>query len=203
MMAKHLVIVSLVYEFILTLLCSTQILMRFLYPLAMNTIVKKYIKSSLEACCDSYFNWDSKCVVNGGGSQAKTDTYLKFYANYMENVCVQSCSKDDGLAVEANCGGLASYWLQTYDSAKECCEGKFFWLNQDLCIAKSTGTESEEYEGSGKWYVNVKWDACVQDCSVDNGDDCEGPPEWLGKALYDTKKQCCDTVLFWLSDECY
>ena len=81
--------------------------------------------------------------------------------------------------------------------------GKFFWLNQDLCIAKSTGTESEEYEGSGKWYVNVKWDACVQDCSVDNGDDCEGPPEWLGKALYDTKKQCCDTVLFWLSDECY
>ena len=161
------------------------------------------IKSSVEACCAFFFSWSSNCIADSGGDQAQTDTYLEFYVNYKDLSCVQSCSKDDDLAVEvgANCGGLASSWLQTYKSAEECCKNKFNWLNQEKCIAKSTGTESKEYEGTNGWYVNVEWDACVQDCHVDNGDDCDGPPDWYGKALYDTKKECCET-LFWV-EECY
>ena len=131
----------------------------FLHVTLLKLIVKNngIIKSSVEACCASYFSWNSNCIVDSGGDQAQTDTYLQFYANYGDSSCVQSCST--GADVEANCGGLASWWLQTYKSAKECCKNKFYWVNQEECIAKSTGTESKEYEGTNGWYVNVEWDA--------------------------------------------
>jgi len=160
-----------------------------------------YIKDSLKACCDFYYGWNSNCVAEGGGSPAQTDSYLEFYANYPNLSCHQSCPKDEDLVVEANCGGMASLWMPTYKSAKECCKNNFNWVNQEKCIAKSTGTESKEYEGTNGWYINVEWDACVQDCHVDNGDDCDGPPDWYGKVLYDSKKECCES-LFWV-EECY
>ena len=183
---------------------NTNTISLFCHP--RNTIVKLnggYIKDSLKACCDYYYAWNSNCVAEGGGSPSQTDSYLEFYANYKKESCVQSCPEEDDLVVEANCGGLVSWWVPTYKLAKECCKHNFNWVNQEKCISQSTTGVESSYKGTYGWYINIKWDACVQDCPKDNGDDCNGPPVWSGKGLLDTKKECCDEYLFWAREECY
>merc|ERR1719384_1626934 len=71
-----------------------------------------------------------------------------------------------------NCGGIAENWQELYADAAACCDGKLWWVEQNACVATSTGTTATAAAGSGNWYR--KGEKCVKDCNDSSDAQCGG-----------------------------
>ncbi|KAL7527040.1 hypothetical protein ACHAXR_001771 [Thalassiosira sp. AJA248-18] len=173
------------------------------YPLYMKR-QGSYFQSSLADCCKKYYSWAySKCLELGGGDAGVIATD-EFYADYSKLSCVQDCPKDTS---GKNCGGLVEgNWVGTYKTAKECCDGKLWWVDENTCIAESTKDASDlnvAQAGSGKYYVHWGEAKCVKDCAETPTDPrCGGLAErW--DPLFDSANSCCSSKLSYIDrSEC-
>jgi len=160
----------------------------------------KFVKGSLEECCNAYYSWAfDDCMVLGGADKSTASNLDDFYVDYYSNSCKQSCFEKDATDTK-NCGGIAPNWMQTFRTADACCSTKLFWLDQASCIAASTKkTINEEDKGSKDWYVDWEMYKCVRDCVKGTGSNCGGlAGNW--DDLFITSSSCCNTMLPWLSD---
>jgi len=151
---------------------------------------------TLEACCKDHYGWDSAygdCIINGGGSSDFGDN--KFYADYLNEYCVQNCLEGSNDVACTNPGGLKTS-QPTYTSAEDCCEKALWWVEPVKCAFKSrTPNEEYVYQGTGKWFPNKDWKDCVQDSA-------ENPmPNWSVQYSHDDLNMCCETHFFTLEEE--
>ncbi len=155
-----------------------------------------FVKGTLQECCDAYYSWAlDECMVLGGAvdSEASGD----FYVDYHSNSCKQSCSEKDSTDTK-NCGGIASNWIQTFKTAKDCCGAKLFWLDQASCIATSTKSAiNEEDKGSKDWYVDWELNKCVRDCVKGSNSNCGGlANNWDHVSCHHENDTCKNTSSF-------
>ena len=158
--------------------------------------VKPRFKSTLEACCKAYYSWNDTyeaCITNGGGSPNVGDN--KFYADYLNEYCVQNCLEGSNDVACTNPGGLKTS-QPTYTTAEDCCEKTLWWIESGKCAFKSrTPDEVYVYQGSGKWYPNKDWKDCVQDST-------ENPmPHWSAHNSHDNLDKCCKSHFSTLEEE--
>ncbi|KAL7532097.1 hypothetical protein ACHAXR_006217 [Thalassiosira sp. AJA248-18] len=173
------------------------------YPLYMKRL-GSYFQSSLADCCERYYSWAyNKCLELGGGDADAVATD-EFYVDYSTNSCVQDCPKD---TPGKNCGGLVEgNWVGTYKTAKECCDGKLWWIDENSCIAESTKDASDlnvAQAGSGNYYVNWVEVKCVKDCAETPTDPQCGGLAKRWDPLFDSANSCCSSKLSYIDkSEC-
>ena len=100
------------------------------------------------------------------------------------DVCVRDCSID---TADRSCGGIVEdNSVQLYESAQDCCKDQYGWIDNDLCVMRTTFTTATKY-----WpdKVNGK---CV--------DDSFTPTEDLSLKVYDTISDCCTNEIQWRSE---
>lgn len=145
-----------------------------------------------EECCAAKLNWISPDLC---AMRSKNDKYYteKFYADYIGLKCAKDCPAEDDLP----CSGNPVNDMETlYDTAKDCCEHKLWWLNIDQCMAMSNGIDDQ---GSGEWYVDweIDYGTCVKDC--EGATPCGGIREqW--EIGYPSSAACCE-VIFWKDED--
>lgn len=164
-----------------------------------------YFRSTLKDCCEYYYGWAyNECLDLSGGNAADLASN-KFYADYGSESCVQDCPKDTS---GKNCGGLVEgNWVVTYESASACCKGKFWWIDENVCIGGSTQDQAAidaANNGSGKYYVDWYAVKCVKDCDKSTGDaECGGLAKTWDHPLFDSANACCSARLAFIDrDEC-
>ena len=153
-----------------------------------------------EECCDAKLGYKGEeCAPSSNaGAAAAAVGNNQWYADYASaRRCVMNCAEGDA----ATCGGVVSNsaGVSFFASAAECCESKFGWYNQPLCLALA--------EGGGTGYTNqfranYQTGLCEQDCAEGTGNLCAGNPADLGMPHYDTIDECCETKLGWTAETC-
>jgi len=163
-----------------------------------------YFRSTLKDCCKYYYGWAyNECLDLGGGNTADLASD-KFYANYDAESCAQDCPEG---TTGKNCGGLVKgNWVVLYSTASECCKGKFWWTEENVCIGKSTQNQTAidvANAGSGKYYIDWEDEKCVKDCAKSATDAACGGLANKWDPLYTSASVCCSTKLAWKDrDEC-
>jgi len=163
-----------------------------------------YFRSTLKDCCEYYYGWAfNECLGLGGGNTAELASN-EFYADYDTESCVQDCP--EGTAGK-NCGGLVEgNWVVLYSTASECCKGKFWWIEENVCIGESTQNQTAinvANAGSGKYYVDWSVAKCVKDCAKSSTDAACGGLADKWDDLYSSASVCCSTRLSYVDrDEC-
>ena len=146
-----------------------------------------YYESSLDACCEKHFSWDSStCSGNSG------NVPIGFYPNWdkTETKCLNST---------ATAATLPDYMRQNSEqwldnNIESCCERHFNWAYND-CINLSGGSTSTA--ATGKWYVDHQKDICQKDCIKGGDARCGGLSEtW--NTLYEDAATCCKENLSWI-----
>ena len=100
------------------------------------------------------------------------------------DVCVRDCSTD---TADGSCGGIVEdNSVPLYESAEDCCTQQYGWIENDLCVMRTTLTTATKYWADK---VNGK---CV--------DDSVTPTEDLSLTIYDTISDCCTNEIQWLSE---
>lgn len=156
-------------------------------PLYMK-ISRGYYESSLDACCQRWYNWNLY-ACNGD-----TGTFPSgFYPNWggSKTKCFNSTSNADTLPdyMRKN----PEQWLN--DEMESCCEQHYKWAYSD-CIGLSGGNTS--LPATNKWYVNHQDEMCQQDCLEQDSGPCGGLAEsW--DSLYETAAICCEEKLSWVA----
>jgi len=160
-------------------------------------------------CCSAKLGWidsDTCATISTTGVEAAASTgTLKWYADYASTKrCVTDCPSSGS---SSTCGGVVANTagVSFYDNAKECCDQKFGWYDEDLCEKLSENGGNEAASATGKWYVKVYADeACVQDCAeASNADTCGGLPSSWGEPMFDSAEKCCTSKLGWVDkDSC-
>lgn len=156
---------------------------------------ERWFKTTVESCCEHYYNWDyNECITDSGGSTSTSATF-KWYVNHHEEVCQQDCPE---VASKASCGGLAKTWDQLYESVTACCEDRVSWIPSSSCESKSLGMS---IVGTSLWYPDFVLEKCVKDCEDSADPSCKGfAKSW--DDLYSTSSECCDR-LWWVDrSEC-
>ena len=167
-----------------------------------------WLHETLQQCCWANFQFVYRECM-GVGEQANalslnpclpedskyipehTGLWYVVYEDNKDPTCVQDC------AIGPDCGGLAQYHDDLYDSYDECCEMHLWWVKDSRCSQKFlAGTQAEpSQQQQTKWYVAYS----------DNG----GDPECISNAnglaqyhddLYDTFMECCERHLWYLLD---
>ena len=145
-----------------------------------------FLSSSLQECCENFYNWDLYSCT--GTTPALTNG--EYYPDWDNS---HTCVKD-GQVPEYMFHDQSHYLSPTL---QKCCEKHFSWQVND-CV----GTAPDAvYVGTGKWYVDVDWDEslCVQDCNGESP--CGGPAEAWDE-LYSSREQCCKMHLSWNKEKC-
>lgn len=165
--------------------------------------------ASAADCCSAKLGWidSSTCatISTTGAAIATSTGTSKWYADYANTKrCVLDCAAS---STSPNCGGVVANTagVSLYDNAKECCNQKFGWYDEDLCEKLSENGGDEAASSTGKWYVKVYADeACVQDCAeAANAATCGGLPSSWGEVMFATAEACCTSKLGWVDkDSC-
>lgn len=92
--------------------------------------VKLY--DTIEDCCTAEILWltKSECAVASNSTAAASQGTGKYYIQWYDESCVKDCIGD------SPCGGLASYWNNLYETAKECC-ARLPWVDGNECITNA------------------------------------------------------------------
>jgi hypothetical protein len=159
-----------------------------------------YFRSTLKDCCEYYYGWAlNECLTLGGGNTASLASD-EFYADYDHEHCVQDCPTG---TTGKNCGGLVEgNWVVKYTTASECCKGKFWWIDENVCIGQSSGNATAiatANAGSDKYYVDWENEKCVKDCAVSTTDAACGGLANKWDPLYTTADICCSTRLSYIA----
>jgi len=100
------------------------------------------------------------------------------------DVCVRDCSTD---TADQSCGGIVEdNSVPLYESPEDCCTQQYGWIENDLCVMRTTLTTATKY-----WPDKIKG-KCV--------DDSVTPTEDLSVTIYDTISDCCTNEIQWLSE---
>lgn len=172
----------------------------YLFLLFILVLKNGYLKSTLEACCATYYDWvKSECLVAGGKAEAESG---KFYVDYVKRYCVQDCLEGgkSALSTCTNPGGTADTWQETYEDAKDCCKHKLYYVPQEECVAKSVNGPQATVVGTLKWYVASDDSDCVQDCATNTGSACV-PTKGTWGTKYADAKSCCKAHFGWLEED--
>mmetsp|Transcript_10322 Transcript_10322/g.22982 ORF Transcript_10322/g.22982 Transcript_10322/m.22982 type:complete len:597 (-) Transcript_10322:109-1899(-) len=148
-----------------------------------------WMKSTLDDCCMSYYQWNyDVCFGNGGTTSAASWLY---YPNWSggTNECL-----DDGNQPAYMTNYQSMHMHTTLES---CCEFNYSW-DIDTCMAGSGVVAT----GISRWYIN--WNIgdgeCVQDCTVGTGS-CGGLAHaW--NMLYNSQLECCHGAKWW-DEDCF
>ena len=102
-----------------------------------------------------------------------------------DSVCVQDCDESCG---GSTCGGIVKgSSVVLSDRVEDCCK-YYEWIDDDLCVGRSTKTPMNKY------WPDLLEGKCVKDS--------ETPTTDLSVSLYDTIKDCCVDI-HWLTEaEC-
>ena len=138
-------------------------------------------------CCQNELFWllDSFCEASSliSSCYGGTGKYYRGDAAGVD-VCVRDCSTDTG---DGSCGGIVEdNSVPLYESAEDCCTEQYGWIENDLCVMRTTLTTATKYWADK---VNGK---CV--------DDSVTPTEDLSLTIYDTLSDCCTNEIQWLSE---
>lgn len=151
---------------------------------------------SAAACCSGKLGWMDQSLCETVSSSGTAATYTgtdKFYADYQSSPA--RCAKDCDTSSDPTCGSIQTNTagIQFFDTAASCCSSKFGFMDNDLCVALTTGAHTN------KWYVDYQSNSCVQDCATATNSPCAGTPSDLSMALFDTAASCCSNKLGWVS----
>lgn len=152
------------------------------------------------SCCKALLgsNNEEACVT--GSNEGKTISTVatnKWYVSTSgDQPCAQDCETGGGIA---GCGGIVSKTgVRLYDSATECCDQAYGWLNEDLCEKLS----ENEGVGTDLFYVDYGANVCKKDCTVDsNNPECNGRPDDTTTPMYATADLCCAAKLNWIDKD--
>ena len=109
---------------------------------------------------------------------------MKWYPG--NNVCAQDCDESCG---GSTCSGIVKGGsVVLSDLPEECCKKHYKWMDNDLCVARSTKTPMNKY------YPDLLEGKCVNDS--------ETPTTDLSVGFYETIEDCCVDI-HWLTEaEC-
>ncbi|KAL7460409.1 hypothetical protein ACHAXS_000861 [Conticribra weissflogii] len=168
-----------------------------LVPTYMTNNPTAWMHEMLESCCTKNYGWRyNDCIAARSSSSSRGSTATsvgsnKWFVNYNNTKCVQDCNDPQ----YASCRGLASPWEMLYDTANNCCKGKVYWVLSAICVSLLT---RNNFDGTGKWYVDWEAQDCVMDCES-IGPSCGGFAEpW--DDLYASASECCKQRLPWKND---
>lgn len=168
-----------------------------------------------KTCCSNKFSWidndlcSKRSIVKTAASGASQQKYCskpsnatpvefefnRWYANDNFLQCVKDCGTS--ASSDPTCVEVTDIRTKLYASALECCQEKLFWLNSELCVARS-----EQNGFTDKFYVDYLNSKCLKDCDAASPG-CGGSPENLSIDLFDTAKECCEAKLGWITvDQC-
>ena len=187
-------------------------------PAYMNNAPQIWMKTSLEECCMTNYEWNKEACMDGGASAEtpvgnSTPGDSRWYVNHKDEICQQNCPVEGGGA----CGGIAERWEgPLFDTAVKCCADMLQWLAPFICEAKSKASVSTEgpdgdatsggvgssldgsTSGDSMWYVNHREEICQKNCPVESGGGCGGIAEEWDVPRLNTSAECCAQRLPWL-----
>mmetsp|Transcript_2245 Transcript_2245/g.3118 ORF Transcript_2245/g.3118 Transcript_2245/m.3118 type:complete len:882 (+) Transcript_2245:105-2750(+) len=158
------------------------------------------------SCCKALLGSNDEDACIDGSTQGLTISTVptdKWYVSTSgDQPCAQDCATSGGDA----CGGIVSKTgVRLYDSAEECCEQAYGWLNEDLCQKLSENEDAP----TDLWYVDYGANACKKDCdptgttAPNNGAACNGRPDDTSTPMFSSADLCCSAKLNWiLKDTC-
>lgn len=85
---------------------------------------------TVERCCTEKLGWVEReyCQAESTNTASSSAGSHGWYVNYKTYRCVKDC------VGTAPCGGLAESWDEKFNSAKNCCSTKLWWLPASTCI---------------------------------------------------------------------
>jgi hypothetical protein len=154
-----------------------------------------------ESCCKALLgsNDEDACVAGSDqGLSISTVPTSKWYVSTSgDQPCAQDCATGTGA-----CGGIVSKTgVRLYETAAECCDQAYGWLNEDLCekLSLNAGDDTD------LWYVDYGANACKKDCTYDSSDPltvmCGGRPDDITTPMYATADICCASKLNWIDKD--
>jgi len=151
-----------------------------------------WLMSTIEDCCERYFNWNyNQCIVSNDA--VATEGSKNWYVQ--GEVCRQDCAE----GTSETCGGYSDPWSQLYESVSACCTEKLPWISTSLCEARSTN--SATVSSTNQWFVDYTIDKCVKDCDNQSDRDCGGiATPW--NVLFSSASACCTKLWFVERSEC-
>jgi hypothetical protein len=151
------------------------------------------------SCCKALLGSNDEGACIAGSQQGLTISTVATNKWYVSTSGDQPCAKDCDTSGNAECGGIVSKTgVRLYDSADDCCDQSYSWLNKDLCIKESENADAP----TDLWYVDYGANACKKDCTVDSSHlECGGRPDDISTPMYDSADTCCTSKLNWVDKD--
>ena len=159
-------------------------------------------------CCAAKLGYMNKDLCESNSDATSTGTG-KFYADTQNGKCIVDIDATDSLCAAGGPAELYECKRATptsgalYNDPTACCKGGLAYVDEDLCVALTTGEPSE------KWFMADQQDGgCVKDCSAAELTSNSGGPEDycavpdnLNIKMYESAATCCSTQLGWIKKE--
>jgi hypothetical protein len=181
-------------------------------------------------CCSGALGSQNQYACVEASDNGETINSVATNKWYVTSDSDQPCAEDCATSPATPCGGvIAKTGAKLYDSAAECCEQAYAWVDNDLCEKLSLNAAGATY--TNKWYVSYSDDgkylqisvvivihlirplteycclflssACQKDCDPTAGSPpnpaCHGTPDDISTPLYTTVEACCAARLGWIN----
>ncbi len=119
---------------------------------------------SATSCCKALLGSNDEGACIAGSLQGLTISTVATNKWYVSTSGDQPCAKDCDSSGVAECGGIVSKTgVRLFDSADDCCDQSYSWLNKDLCIKESQNVGAP----TNLWYVDYGANGTCFEISTD------------------------------------